>query len=380
MRSLFWVVYYGYPARKLTVIGVTGTDGKTTTSTLIYEILQAAGIKTGLITTVSARIGDEELDTGLHTTNPDAKHLQPILKKMVEKGITHVVLEVTAHGLDQHRVLGCNFKIAVFTNISHEHLDDFGTMEKYAAAKAKLFRSVEYAVVNKDDEHLDWILPPQLRGQDDTKVIEYGKAEIKEVSEPLKGEYNKYNIAASLAVAEVLGIKYQVSSMAIKNFGGVLGRREEVKNDKGFKVYVDFAHTPNGLKSILTQLRSETKKKLIVVFGCTGERDQTKRPIMGKIAADIADVVVVTSDDTRRESQDEIYEQIVSGIKYQVSSMEKIHKINDRREAIKFAIGMAKKGDIVLLAGKGHEKSINLGGVEHPWSDVEIARDIIMNA
>ncbi|MEK9200983.1 MAG: UDP-N-acetylmuramoyl-L-alanyl-D-glutamate--2,6-diaminopimelate ligase [Patescibacteria group bacterium] len=377
VRSLFWVIYNGYPARKLTVIGVTGTDGKTTTSTLIYEILQAAGYKTGLITTVNAKVGDEELETGLHTTNPDAQHLQPILKKMVEKGVTHVVLEVTAHGLDQYRVLGCNFYIGVLTNISHEHLDDFVTMENYARAKAKLFRNVRYAVVNRDDEYKDWILRAT---QDDTKIIEYGKSEIKEVSEALRGEYNRYNIGAALMVADVLGIKYQVSSIVVKNFKGVVGRREEVKSNKGFKVYVDFAHTPNGLKSILTQLRTETKNKLIVVFGCTGERDQTKRPIMGKIVSEIADNVIITSDDTRHESQDKIYDQIVSSIKYEVSSMKKVTKENDRKKAIEMAIKMAKNGDIVLLAGKGHEKSINLGGVEHPWSDVSTARDIINHA
>lgn len=359
------------------MIGVTGTDGKTTTSTLIYEILKKAGMRVGLISTVGAFVDGEEIETGLHVTNPDAKELQPILKMMVEKGITHVVLEVTAHGLDQHRVLGCNFLIGVLTNISHEHLDDFGTMERYVEAKAKLFKNVKYAVVNEEDEYLNWILHSV---QDDTKIIKYGKSGINEVADVLKGEYNRYNIAAATAVADVLGIKYQVSSMVIRNFEGVAGRREEVKNNKGFRVYVDFAHTPNGLKSILKQLRFETKKKLIVVFGCTGGRDQTKRPIMGKIACDTADVVVVTSDDTRGERQDAIYEQIVSSIKYLVSSMEKVHKINDRREAIKFAIEMAKKGDIVLLAGKGHEKSINLGGVEYPWSDVDVARDIIMNA
>jgi UDP-N-acetylmuramoyl-L-alanyl-D-glutamate--2,6-diaminopimelate ligase len=371
--AVFWTYRCGYPAKKLYVIGVTGTDGKTTTCTLIYEMLRSAGHKTGLLTTVAAKIGDEEIDTGLHTTNPGPELLQPILKRAVEKGITHMVIEVTSHGLDQNRVWGCNFKIGVLTNITHEHLDYHGTMEKYLLAKAKLLLNTRYSVLNKDDNSFEWF-KSKCRG----KVTAYGKTTIGDVSPALLGDYNKYNIAAATAVARILNIQDSIINKVVREFPGVPGRREEVQAGQDFRVVVDFAHTPNALEAVLTQLKKELPKgrKLIAVSGATGERDKGKRPIMGEIAARLADVVIVTSDDTRSEEQDEIYKQIIAGIS-RPDIEHKVRKENNRRRAIEMAIKMAKAGDIILLAGKGHEKTILLGKTEYPWSDAEVAGELL---
>jgi UDP-N-acetylmuramoyl-L-alanyl-D-glutamate--2,6-diaminopimelate ligase len=355
-----------WPARKLYVIGVTGTDGKTTTCTLIYEILKKAGIRAGLLTTVGAKIGNEDIDTGFHTTNPGPELLQPLLQRAVKNGITHMVLEVTSHGLDQNRVVGCNFKIGVLTNVTHEHLDYHRTLENYRRAKLKLFNNVEYAVLNEDEENFEFYKSHIT----DAKIYKYKKTKLQNISPFLAGDYNRYNIGAAEMVAKILGVETFVP-LAVQNFSGVPGRREEVKAGQNFRLFVDFAHTPNALEQVLIQLRKETRNKIILVFGCTGERDKTKRPMMGEIAERLADIVIVTSDDTRSENQDEIARQIMSGMK------KKPIKENDRRKAIEMAVKAAKPGDIVLLAGKGHEKSILIGEKESPWSDTEEAERAI---
>jgi UDP-N-acetylmuramoyl-L-alanyl-D-glutamate--2,6-diaminopimelate ligase len=377
--SAAMVVKYGYPAKKLVVVGVTGTDGKTTTCTLIYEILKAAGLRVALISTVEARIGDEVIDTGLHTTNPDARMLQKLLRQMVDAGVTHVVLEVTAHGLDQYRVLGCNFKIGVLTNITHEHMDDFVTMERYRDTKAKLLFATQYSVLNKDDSSFEYMKNkiqnsrfPAKRdpaSRDKVQLIPYTKTTIKEISPVLSGDYNLYNISAATEVAKILKVQDLIINKVIKNFEGVRGRREEVRVGQNFKVIVDFAHTPNALEQLLKSFPG----RKILVFGCTGERDKTKRPMMGEIAARMADTVIITSDDTRMEDQDEINKQILAGVKNRGGVLVE----NDRRKAIEMALKMAKPGDTVILAGKGHEKTILIGKEERPWSDQEVAREIL---
>src|SRR3989344_3282959 len=310
----WWVGAWGYPGRSLTAIGVTGTDGKTTTATLVYEMLRAAGYKAGLVTTVAAKIGDTALDMALHVTNPEPKVLQEMLRRMADGGCTHAVIEVTSHGLDQHRVAGCNFRVAVLTNISHEHLDYHGTMERYMAAKLKLFKGVKYAVLNGDDPSFNNFQLSISNFQIKPQIIKFSKTKIKEISPALGGEYNKYNIGAAAAVAAIFKIQETIIKRVVKNFAGVPGRREEVDLGQKFRAIVDFAHTPNALEQLLMSLRENLGKgKLILVFGCTGERDRDKRPIMGKAAEKWADKIVVTSDDVRGESQDKIYEQIVAG-------------------------------------------------------------------
>lgn len=383
IKAVAMVAKCGYPARKLYVIGVTGTDGKTTTCTLIYEILKAAGYKAALISTVGARIGDEEIDTGFHTTNPDPRVLQPLLARMVREGVTHLVMEVTAHGLDQYRVWGCNFYIGVLTNITHEHLDDFVDMKRYTETKLKLFKGVKYAVLNKSQ-----IPNTNHQINSNIQIIKYSKTNIKNVSPALLGEYNLYNIGAAEAVSRILDIRYEILENVVKHFRGVEGRREEVRAGQKFRIVVDFAHTPNALEQVLKAMQVEQAQqakrgKIVLVFGCTGERDKEKRPMMGEIAARLADVVIITSDDTRGESQDEIAGQIISGISPSnlppsLGGRNKergIFVVNDRRKAIQMAVKMAKPGDIVLLAGKGHEKSILIGKKEQEWSDVEVAKE-----
>lgn len=375
-KAIFWNIWYGFPAKRLFIIGVTGTDGKTTTSTLIYEILKKSGYKVGVLTTVSAKLMDTEIDTGLHTTNPDSGLLQKVLKQAVDLGITHMVLEVTSHGLDQNRVWGCDFKIGVITNVSHEHLDYHKTMQNYMKAKAKLFSETEYAVLNKEDSSFDYI---KSNCNSKCKVISYSKTKIKNISPTLFGDYNLYNVGAAESVAKILGIDEGVINEVVSNFSGVPGRRQEVKVGQNFRVIVDFAHTPNALKQLLLSLRAESKSRIILVFGCTGERDKEKRPIMGKIASELADIVIVTSDDTRSESQNNIASQIVNGIRnseYRIKN-KKLFLENDRRKAIELGVKMAKKGDILILAGKGHEKSILIGDNEQEWSDVEVVSETI---
>ncbi len=367
LESVWEVIKAGYPARKLVVIGVTGTDGKTTTSHLVYEMLKSAGIKVALVSTVAAYIGGEEIDTGFHVTTPDAKLLQPLIKKIVKAGMTHLVLEVTSHGLDQHRVLGCNFQIGVVTNITHEHLDYHKTFEKYRATKAKLIIGTKYAVLNVDDPNFAY-----LKDRSGGEVVTYSKTKIKINNSKLAGDYNLYNIAAAEAVAKIINIQASIIKKAVDNFPGVPGRLEEIKNNLGFRTIVDFAHTPNALEKVLTELRAQLPKgkKLILVFGAAGLRDHSKRSMMGEIATRLADKVIITAEDPRTESLDAIYADIAAK-----NSLRE----DDRQKAISLAIKLAKKGDIVVATGKGHEKSMCFGTTEYPWSDREAIEKAIKN-
>ena len=373
-ESVWAVMKNGYPARKLKVIGVTGTDGKTTTCHLIYEMLKTAGKKVALVSTVAAYIGDEEIDTGFHVTTPDAKFLQPLIKRIADAGMEYLVLETTSHGLDQHRVLGCNFLVGVITNITHEHLDYHGTFAKYKAAKMKLLRMAK------------------------RPIFKYAKTKIKITNPALVGEYNKYNIGAAIAVVRMFKVQDSIINKVVRNFAGVPGRMEEVKLGQKFRAIVDFAHTPNALEQVLKTLNAQcaAHRKLILVFGCAGLRDILKRPMMGKIARKLADVVIVTAEDPRTEKLDDIYKQIVSGItplNPPLTSQDASRRLDlrggnpkgggdilredNRQKAINLAVSLAKKGDIVVVTGKGHEKSMCFGTVERPWSDVEAVKRAI---
>lgn len=373
LESCWEVVKAGYPARKLVVIGITGTDGKTTTSHLVYEMLKSADIKVALVSTVAAYIGSEEIDTGFHVTTPDAKLLQPLIKKIVDAGMTHLILEVTSHGLDQHRVLGCNFQVGVITNITHEHLDYHKTFEKYRSTKAKLIIGTKYAILNADDPSFEY-----LKDRSGGEIIPYTKTKTKISNPKLAGDYNLYNIAAAEAVAKIYKIQSTIVNKALDNFPGVPGRLEEIKNNLGFRTIVDFAHTPNALEKVLTELKSQLpkNKKLILVFGCAGLRDHTKRPMMGEIATRLADKVIITAEDPRTENIDDIYKDIVSNITPKPPLKLRggaegggVTRVDDRQEAINKAVGQAKTGDIVVVTGKGHEKSMCFGTTEYPWSD-----------
>jgi UDP-N-acetylmuramoyl-L-alanyl-D-glutamate--2,6-diaminopimelate ligase len=404
-HALTWLAaaFYGEPARRLTVIGVTGTDGKTTTSNLLYKILIAAGIKAGMISTVNAVIGDEVLDTGFHVTTPDAHDVQRYLAKMVDAGLTHVVLETTSHGWSQRRVDACEFDIAVVTNITHEHMDEHGSYENYRAAKARLFSSLEWTrekpqgnprlgVINHDDvksfaflndyikvNRINYGLGEEanVRGMD----IQYNPSGIHfvavskdfriAVSSNLVGAYNVSNCLAALTAAVYgLGIDPQVAVQGLAALEGIPGRMERIEMGQNFTAIVDFAHTPNALKVALEAGRTMTKGRVISVFGSAGLRDKEKRRMMAETSAELADLTVLTAEDPRTESLDGILEEMAAGaVSKGGREGETFWRVADRGEAIKFALTLAREGDIVLSCGKGHEQSMCFGKTEYLWDD-----------
>lgn len=364
------VIYYRNPGRNLKIIGVTGTDGKTTTSTLIYHLLKQAGFQVALISTVAAYIDKEEIDTGFHVTSPDPWSLQKLLHRINQQDIEYVVLEATSHGLDQQRFFGITFNLGVLTNISHEHLDYHKTLTNYARAKAKLFAKAKIAVLNKKEASYKLIKPflPE-----NIVVAPYGdKASRSPINHIIKTKfpqaYNQLNAAAAVGVVAYLGAKEKDIIEGIKTFPGIKGRMEVIKNNLGIRAIVDFAHTPNALEQVLKALRQTAKGKLIVVYGSAGLRDRAKRKLMGRIGSELADEVILTAEDPRTESVWAIIDEMMSQI---TTNLGHIHKIPDRQQAIDLAVSLAQKGDTVAVLGKGHEQSMCYGKIEYPWSDQE---------
>lgn len=373
-RSLYWLIRFGYPSRNLKLIGITGTDGKTTVANLLYHILEKSGRKVSIISTIYGKIGKEVFDTGFHVTTPGPESMQKYFTQAVKDGSEYFIVEATSHGLDQYRLLGCTFEVGVLTNITHEHIDYHITFENYITAKAKLFHRSKVAVLNLDDLSFNKI-KKYVKG----KIITYGFYKEADINlknllfkTSLPGEYNKYNILAAAACAKSLGIDEKIILQAINDFHSLSGRMEEVKNNRGIKAVVDFAHTPNGLEQALKTLRGQTKGKLIALIGAEGQRDIEKRPLLGEIASRLADFVIITAVDPRGQLE-KINKQIIEGAEKAGGKLGKnLYIVDDRKEAIDFAINkLAEKGDIVGIFGKGHEKSINYSGKEEPWSDKE---------
>ena len=364
--------FYGHPAKKIFTIGVTGTDGKTTTTSLIFHILKTAGFKSSMITTVAAQIGEETYDTGLHTTTPSAFTLQKYIRKAVDAKSDYLVLEVTSHALDQNRVHGINFKIGVITNVSHEHLDYHGSYENYLKTKSKLLRRAQIPVLNEDDESFR-TLKSILSGRN---ILTYSQNDKSGFMLPKLTRFNISNFLAAIAVAKVIGIDKKAIGKAIATFKMPEGR-QEVVYDKLFRVIIDFAHTPNAFGNVLPEVKKTTRGRLIHVFGCAGERDASKRPLMGEIAAKNDDIIILTVEDLRSEKVEDINAQIKIGIK---DFKGELTEITDRQEAINFAVRKAQKGDTIIITGKGHEKSINLGSGEIPWSDHEAVKSALLTA
>lgn len=361
-------IKFGFPGRKLTVIGVTGTDGKTTTTTLIYEILKAAGYKTSMITSVHAVIGGKAYDTGFHVTTPNAFWVQKYLREAVDHGDTHMVLEVTSHALSQYRVFGVKFAVGVITNVTHEHLDWHKSFDNYLRTKVSLLKKSAVAILNRDEAELYNRAIPMLRRKN---LITYGirrEAKITPKTYPFRtkllGEFNQYNCLAAISVADALGVPKKIVQKTISEFPGVTGRMEIVAT-KPFTVIVDFAHTPNAIEKALKSARMLTKKRLIHVFGSAGLRDRDKRPLMGKASGKYADVIVLTEEDYRTENVETIMDEITRGIE----PGPQVYRFPNRQDAIDYAIKSATEGDLVILTGKGHEKSLARGRVEYPWSD-----------
>lgn len=381
LRGLRGQLQFQFPARKLKIITITGTDGKTTSSTLLYHVLKSTGKKVGLISTVGAYLSDEEIETGFHVTTPDPYLVQSLMKKMVDQGTEYLVIEVTSHGAYQHRIWGISPLIAGVTNVTHEHLDYHLNYFNYLMAKLSILKKARIVVLNEDDQSFSKLKKALLLAN--KKVLTYSKQDkiypqaVSTIKSKFDQAYNQMNARLVYTITSQLDISNKDFITAIKSFPGVTGRMEEIKNKKGLKVFVDFAHTPNALQSVLFSLKKQLPKgkKLIAVYGCAGLRDRAKRPMMGKIGTDLADLVVLTAEDPRTEDVWSIIRQMKENLE---THHDKVISIADRKEAIEFALTkLAKRGDIVAILGKGHEKTICYGNVEYPWSDSEVAKEIL---
>lgn len=362
--------WFGNPAKSLKLIGVTGTNGKTSVTYMLKKVLESAGFKVGLIGTIQNMICDEILAT--ENTTPNAYDLNSLFALMKTKGCTYVIMEVSSHALDQCRVYNLDFEVAMFTNLTQDHLDYHITMENYLAAKKKLFKMCKTALINSDDEYaielmkdLDCKVSTYSKGDNSTysaKAIKYKPTGVEyefvsdkdlcHITVNTGGGFTVYNSLCAAACAVELGLPIKDVASAIAELPGVKGRAEVVPCDKGFTIIIDYAHTPDGLKNILTTFRECEKNRLTVVFGCGGDRDKTKRPIMGSVAARYADFVIVTSDNPRSEEPSAIIEDILVGMD---GTPTPYKVIENRIEAIKYAVETARKDDIIVLAGKGHE-------------------------
>jgi len=387
-------VWFGYPAAKLTLIGVTGTNGKTSVTNLIkYIIEKCSDSKVGLIGTNGNFIGERELYTE-HTT-PESYELHKLLEKMVIEGCKYVVMEVSSHALYLRRVYGIKYDAGIFTNLTPEHLDFHGTMEEYSKAKSILFTECKNSVINADDPYAGLMLESaagsvltyavnnnsaDLVGKDiklqadkvDFCVIENNN--INRVQLPIPGMFSIYNALASIAAATLFGLKTENIIPALKSYEGVRGRAEVVFTGYDHTVLIDYAHTPDALRNIITAVRGFTKNRVITVFGCGGDRDKSKRPLMGQIATELSDHTVITSDNPRTENPEKIIEEIISGI---TKNNETYVVIENRREAICKALDMLHPGDVLIIAGKGHETYQILGHEKIHFDDREIVAEHI---
>ncbi|MBR1729937.1 MAG: UDP-N-acetylmuramoyl-L-alanyl-D-glutamate--2,6-diaminopimelate ligase [Selenomonadaceae bacterium] len=394
--------FYDYPSKKMRVIGVTGTNGKTTTTYMIRSILINAGYRVGLIGTIQTMIENEIFP--IHNTTPNVIDLQHIFFEMLKRSIDYVVMEVSSHALAENRVAGIEFDTAVFTNLTQDHLDYHGTMENYLRAKTKLFDEVsrsglknnKTAVVNVDDEASGEILQHVscnrltygIKNNSDLKAAEVdvradgtkfkirGEFGVMKLNLHVTGIFNVYNVLAAVGATLAEKIDPAVISKTLEHFKSVPGRFERIFADVPFTVIVDYAHTPDGVENVIETARQIVKNRVITVFGCGGDRDRTKRPIMGRLAADLSDIVIATSDNPRTENPTEILKEIEVGIKEKIG--EKIYNcIEDRHAAIFHAVEIAQPGDIILILGKGHEDYQILKDRTIHFDDREVAHEAI---
>ena len=382
--------WFGRPGDEMTLIAVTGTNGKTTTTNLIRELLQGTlHTRVGLIGTNRYVVGQRELPAD--RTTPDCYELQHLLRQMADEGCTHVVMEASSHALVQHRLEGLTFQAGVFTNLTQDHLDYHRTMEEYRMAKGLLFRQCRRGVLNLDDEAGRWYLQhiscpaftyserrdaAHLTAHDLRLCPEHVEFEAVTVDEiahvclPIPGGFSVYNALAALSAGLCLGLKLKDMAPVLATVKGVKGRVEVVPVPAPYTVVIDYAHSPNALENILTTARDFTRGRLICVFGCGGDRDRTKRPIMGGVAESMADAAVVTSDNPRGEEPMTIIREILSGMEHQPAHVEP-----DRRKAIAWALEHGQPGDVIVLAGKGHETYQELAGGRVHLDEREVIRD-----
>jgi UDP-N-acetylmuramoyl-L-alanyl-D-glutamate--2,6-diaminopimelate ligase len=385
--------FHGDPTARLRIAGITGTNGKTTTAWLVRHLLESTGTSCGLLGTVTSVIGGREEPVA--RTTPEAIDLQATFATMLEAGDAACAMEVSSHALDLHRTDAIRWAVAVFTNLTQDHLDFHGTMESYFQAKRRLFEAGPAAsVVNVDDEYgrrlaaelgevvtfaidaeADWRavdVRGALGGSTYRVIAPTGKAEVRS---PLPGRFNVSNTLAALAAADALGVGLEDAVAALEEFRAAPGRFEPVDEGQDFAVLVDYAHTPDSLENVLAAARELTERRVIAVFGAGGDRDRTKRPLMGEIASRLADVVIVTSDNPRSEEPDAIIRQILEGAAPDVDA------VVDRRDAIARAVELAQAGDVVVVAGKGHEQGQEFaGGRKLPFDDVTVVREALRGA
>lgn len=381
--------WFSHPERKMKFIGVTGTNGKTSAVFYIKAILDRLGKKTGLIGTVSNMIGDKVLPSGVTTPEPYA--LFELLSQMAEQEVEYVAMEVSSHSIVQKRVCGITFDVGVFTNLTQDHLDYHGTMENYKAAKFGLFDISKTAVINIDDEtgrefanavtipkytystihnSADFVAKEIKLRASGVKFLTVTRGSIAKVHAPTPGGFTVYNLLCAIGAVCALGFDFAEITPTLENIVGVCGRAEIISGERPYTVMIDYAHTPDGLENILCSVREYAEGRIITVFGCGGNRDKTKRPIMGKIAGKYSDYVIVTSDNPRLEEPMSIIEDILPGVK---STKTHYCVLENRRDAIKHAIEMAKDGDVVLLAGKGHENYQVIGTEKTDFDEHAIA-------
>ena len=382
--------WFGNPAKSLKLLGVTGTNGKTSVTYMLKQILEKSGKKVGVIGTIQNIIGDEIVQS-INTT-PNAYYLNELFALMKQKGCEYVIMEVSSHGLIKQNVSNLHFEVAMFTNLTQDHLDFHGNMDNYYSAKKKLFEMCNFAVVNSDDEYGKKLLKEikcesvaySLENNSDyvAKGIKYNPTcvdyellteNLTHIRVNTAGKFTVYNSLCAIACALKIGIPLNVIVDALSELKGVKGRAEVVQGTKDFTVIIDYAHTPDGLKNILKTFYECKKNRLIVLFGCGGDRDKTKRALMGEIASYYADYLIITSDNPRTENPNEIINDILNGVPNKQHSYKVIEQ---REEAIKFALSIAKKDDIIVLAGKGHETYQIIGKRKFPFDE----REIIKNA
>lgn len=389
--------FYDNPSSSLKLIGVTGTNGKTTTVTLLFQLFRAMGLKAGMLTTVRNMINSEEIPS-THTT-PDAVELNKLLRRMVDAGCKYAFMEVSSHSVVQKRIAGLEFSGGVFSNITHDHLDYHKTFDEYIKAKKTFFDQLPqsaFALVNKDD--VNGIIMVQntkalKRSYSISSLADFNCRVLEnqfsglqlnmdnvELWSKLIGSFNAYNLLAVYSTAILLGQDKMNVLMTISTLDSVEGRFEYVRSDSGITGIVDYAHSPDALKNVLSTIKDirSGNEQVITVVGCGGDRDSAKRPIMSKIACDLSDRVILTSDNPRSEDPESILKQMQNGIEKQ--NTKKTLSIVDRREAIRTAVALARPGDIVLVAGKGHEKYQEVNGVKYPFDDMGVLKENLNNA
>lgn len=386
--------YFDNPSKKLKIIGLTGTNGKTTTAFLLRNIIENAGHKCGLIGTVEYYVGEDKKFEGL--TTPTSEQLFKYFSKMVDNNCEYCVMEVSSQALAQQRVFGVEFERGIFTNLTQDHLDYHGSMENYASAKRVLFKNCKTAIMNNDDEYADFLLKDtncdvvsysinnnaDFKAQDiklDTDSVHYNlnnKYLNDKVDLSIPGRFSIYNSLAAITCAISIGIPANDVLESVRKYSGVCGRAEIVDTNTPYTVMIDYAHSPDSLKNILKTLNEFKKGNIITVFGCGGDRDKTKRPQMGGIACELSDIAIVTSDNPRTEDPTSIIEDILVGTD---STNCRVEVIENRTQAIEFALKIAQKDDVILLAGKGHETYQILGTEKVHYDEREIVKNCLNN-